>query len=489
MASLGKSFFWLFVAEFLFYLSGYVVHMGAGRILGVEDYGRYTLVITGTLLVANLIGAGLPIAMGKFLSASLGGGETAFAQMIKKKVALWQSICMLFIGGIFFLVSPALARLLGDPELVTLFMMASFIIPLYGADLFYFHYYSGLKRFDIQSWLKFFRAILRMSVILGLAYWFHLEGMIAGYLLVPLFVFGLAWAIDVFSLKKTFKIDQRVSTAKENVSFSFRDVFHLAGFTVLFLVFFEILVSFDVYVIKYLTGDDNVVGNYSAALTIARIPTFLFYALTIILLPTISEARALKDMKRARELLSLAFRYMLIVTAPLVVTLMVYNTWLPVFLFGAEFAGAGSFLIFLGIALGVLTILYVFGFAFVGAGKGGIPVIIGGSAIIINMLAIGVFYGHWGVVGIAFSKVLVAIFVCLGILFASWKVFSLTVSWKDILGVIGFSIVLYGGLMLLGDNTVNFFVGVPLGVCIYFILLWFSGIVSQKDMQILRKKA
>ena len=461
--------------------------MGAGRILGVEDYGRYTIVITVTLLVANLIGAGLPIALGKFLSAYRSDGQFALAQKIKKKVALWQFVFMMLVGGAFFLLSPILAMFLGDPTLTSLFMMSSLIIPLYGADLFYFHYYSGLKRFDVQSWLKFFRAILRISVILGLAYWFHLEGMIAGYLLVPLFVFLLAWGIDMTFLRKK-SMQEQENPSKKQV-FSLKKVFHLAGYTVAFLVLFEILVSFDIYIIKYLTGDDSVVGNYSAALTIARIPTFLFYALTIILLPTISEAKSLKNTRRAKEILSLAFRYMLVVTVPLITVLMAYSEWLPVFLFGPEFAGASTFLLFLGLALGMLTLLYVFGFAFVGAGKGKIPVLIGGGALLINGVIAGILYGVWGILGVAFAKIFAGIFVVISILIASKSIFSLTVLWRDVVEVLVFSILLYCGFSLMGQNIWSFFIGIPVLFFFYLIFLWMVGVISKRDFEVLRKKA
>ncbi|NCU42373.1 MAG: hypothetical protein EOM19_06695, partial [Candidatus Moranbacteria bacterium] len=133
MLTMGKSFFLLFFAEFLFYVSGYVIHMGAGRILGVEDYGRYSLIITFTILIANLIGAGLPIAMSKFISGFQSEKKDDYILLVKRRIALWQGIFMIFLGGIFFLLAPVFAHILEDESLTFFFRIASGIIPLYGA--------------------------------------------------------------------------------------------------------------------------------------------------------------------------------------------------------------------------------------------------------------------------------------------------------------------------------------------------------------------
>ncbi|QQS61501.1 MAG: oligosaccharide flippase family protein [Candidatus Moraniibacteriota bacterium] len=481
MATLGKSFFWLFGAEFLFYLSGYVVHMGAGRILGVEDYGKYSLVITITLIIANLVGAGLPIAMGKFLSASYAKGDQEMVFLIKRRIALWQSIFMFLAGGIFFLSAPLLASFLGDSSLTELFWIASFIIPLYGADLYYFHYYSGLKYFHIQSILKFVRALLRMTVIIGLAYWFHLAGIIAGYLIVPFFIFLLAWQLD-----KERKFEKKDS--KEIATFSFHDVLSLAGATTIFLVIFEILISFDMYVLKYTTGDDVLVGEYSSALTIARIPTFLFYALTIILLPTISEARVFKSFKKAKMLITLALRFMLFLTIPFVVILSVYAEPVIRLLFGSQFSGASSFLMILSSAMGFLTVLYVCGFAFIGAGKGYIPAGIATSALVLNgaLLFLGAEkYGTLGFVGV---KLFVAILVFFAVLFFIYRVFGAHLLFREI-GISVFAgVVIYGIACLFPISILYLFVISPIIFSLYVGILLYFKVLSQEDLQVVKNK-
>lgn len=484
MATLGKSFLLLFSAEFLFYLSGYVVHMGAGRILGVEEYGKYSLIITVTLMIANLIGAGLPVAMGKFLSASHAKGNWPLASHIKKQVALWQSVFMMGVAGAFFLLAPVFGWALGDSTLVPFFQMASLIIPLYGADLYYFHYYSGLKRFDVQSWLKCTRAILRMSVIIALAYWFHLAGIIAGYIVVPAFVFLLAWWWD----KK--KVKKKESPREEKpVEFSLRQVFSLAGATTVFLVLFEMLVSFDTYVLKYVTGDNALIGAYSAALTVARIPTFLFYALTIILLPTISESRALKDAGRAKMLLRFTLRFMMFFTIPLMVLFFLYPEPIISILFGAQFQNATVLLPYLGVSMGLLTVLYVCGFAFLGANSSKKVLWIVAGGLFLNIACIFPVFEWFGILGVVWLKWAIAFFVLVSVLWGVYRVFGASISLYEGVASVVSGFLMYGVGSFFPVSVVSFFWGAPILFLLYGGVLFVFKVISKEDLKVIKHHA
>jgi len=480
MPTLAKSFLWLTAAEFLFYASGYLVHMGAGRILGVEDYGRYTLVITITVLVANLIGAGLPVAMGKFLSASRGASEEAILA-IRRKFARWQAWFLAALGGGFFLLANPLASALGDPTLAPLFALASLIIPAYGADLHYFHYYSGRKRFDVQAWLKTARSVLRVSVILSLAVWFHLAGMIAGYILVPACVFALAWAIDRWWLRKRFARENAGDASAETPDVSLSSAAKLAMHTVVFLAIFEVLMSFDLYVLKAVLGDDGIVGEYGAALTVARIPTFLFYALTVMLLPVISEAGAMKDAKRARDITGMVMKGLIIVSVPMAAVMAAFAEPILGIFFGAEFLGASGMLAVLGLATALLTPLFVLGFAFLGASRGDVPVRIGTSALLLHIVLAAFFISAAGALGAAWAKVFAGALVFVCILLALDRVFGARLRWHAALIPMLLGGILYGAFSLFPADLVGLFVIAPIGTAIYFLALFLLRVVTPRD--------
>ncbi len=370
----------LFAAEFIFYVSGYVVHMIAGRALGPEDYGRYGLVLTATLLVANLVGSGIPIAMSKFLSESA-EKDPGRLPAVKRESARAQAIFMALATAGFFLLAPVFATALGDPSLARLFRISSLIIPAYGADLFYFYLFSGMQRFSVQSGLKLIRSLLRVAVISVFAFLLGLDGILSAYILVPCGVLAVAVMIDLFA-PAIGGSDARPET---DAPFRIRSVFELALPVTLFLVLFEMLISFDIYVLKYLFGSDGLAGQYNAALTVARIPSFLFYALTLILLPSISESHAKADIDRMRETLRLALRFMLIVAFPFVAFIAAYPTAILTFLFGTDYAPAAAFLPVLAGAASFLAILYVASFAYKGTGRIIVPVSLVGSGFLVNL--------------------------------------------------------------------------------------------------------
>lgn len=482
---MGKSFFLLFFAEFLFYVSGYVIHMGAGRILGVEDYGRYSLIITFTILIANLIGAGLPIAMSKFISGFQSERKDDYILLVKRKIALWQGVFMIALGGLFFFLAPLFARILGDESLTFFFRLASGIIPLYGADLYYFYYYSGLKRFDIQAWLKCIRALLRVTIILALAFWFHLEGIIAGYLIVPLLIFFMAWFIDIRYMKKSAP----KKSNEQYVPFSFSQTVSLALHAIVFLVLFEILVSFDMYILKYILGDNTLIGEYSASLTLARIPTFLFYALTILLLPTISEMSVMKDTKRSKEIIALVLKGMLIVTVPFVVILSAYAESILTLLFGISFVGAKEFVPLFCLSMALLTVLYVLGFAFIGAGKAFIPVSLVSSALVLNIIFSFIFIEKFGVLGALWVKLFISLGIVCGVLLAVWKVFGVLVSLKESFFILLLGVLFYRGALFFGDSFLMLCIIGPILGIVYLGILFSLGIISSKDKKIFQLQA
>lgn len=473
----------LFLAEFVFYVSGYVMHMIAGRALGPEDYGRYGLVITATLLIANLVGSGIPVAMSKFLSET-GADDPARLRNIRKKSARAQMLLMGGVTAIFFFLAPVFAALLGDPGLVPLFRFSSLIIPLYAADLFYFYLFSGMRRVAAQSGLKLVRAVMRIVAVTVLAFLFRLEGILSAYILVPLGVLAIAVAID--TLRPA--IPNTAGTPDTGTGFSLREIFSLAIPITVFFFLFEILMSFDIYVLKFLSGSDTLAGEYNAALTIARIPSFLFYALTLILLPAISESHAKADLARMKETLRHALRFMIILAIPFVAVISAYPESILSVLFGGGFSDAARFLPALTTASSLLAVFYVAAFAYKGIGKILIPVSFVGAGIVLNLaldLVLLPIFGHGTVATIKLATV-----ASLSPLFlrSVRMMFGARISATETAKV-----VLASGMVFLlarwgGDSVRSLFLAaIPLGA-LYIGLITLFRVVRKDDLALLRGK-
>jgi len=358
---LVKSFFWVTLSEIIYNLSAYVIHSGMGRILGPADYGRYGLVVTLTTMVVVLIGQGVPTAMAKYLG-EIYDTKLGLIPVIKRQTAKVQ---FALIGGItilFFLLAPVISWILGDPSLTNLFRISSFVIPAFAMASFYFYYYTGLHRFNTQAWLKTIRSVARLGFILGLAFYLKkyglaLEGAIVGYIFAPFFVYLAANFFDPY--KKL----------KAKGFFDWRKLLHYAWPMTLFLIAYEFLITIDLYLVKGILKDDRLTGLYNGAITVGRIPYFLFYALTIIILPAVSKSTSSENHADTKKLISQSLRLMVMFLLPIAVLMSVYSSQIIQIFYGKKFLDAAFPMSILMSGVTFLTIFYVMAFALNGAGK------------------------------------------------------------------------------------------------------------------------
>ncbi|MCX6763213.1 MAG: oligosaccharide flippase family protein, partial [Candidatus Moranbacteria bacterium] len=152
-SNLAKSAVWVTFSEIFFNLSGFIIHSALGRFLGPADYGRYGLIITLTTTVIILIGNGIPTAMAKYISEYF-ETDAKMVKVIKRQTVISQTILIGAITVIFYFCAPLISAALGDPTLTPLFQISTLIIPAFAAGSFYFSYYTGLHRFNLQATLK-----------------------------------------------------------------------------------------------------------------------------------------------------------------------------------------------------------------------------------------------------------------------------------------------------------------------------------------------
>ncbi|MFC1756391.1 oligosaccharide flippase family protein [Patescibacteria group bacterium] len=398
-----KSVFWLTVAEIIFNLSGYIVHAGVGRILGPSEYGRYGLVITLTTMIIMLIGRGIPSAMNKYIS-EISETKAGMVGVIKNQAAKAQLILIGSVTVVFYLLSPTIASVLNDPSLTSLFQLSSLIIPSFAAASFYFYYFTGIHRFNIQSALKVIRSVARVILIIGLALLFKIEGTIAGYIAAPLTVFAVGWAIDKFWISKKYPADPKAS-------FNWRKLVAYAWPITLFMLFYEIFITLDLYMVKAILKDDFLTGIYNGSLTVGRIPYYLFYALAIVLLPTISKSTAENNAPETKKTIQQSLRFMLMFLLPIITLMYIYAYPIINIFYGFGYSEAARPMQILLFGVGFLTIFYVMSFAFNGAGKVKIPMYIALFGMIVKIILTYIFIQSQGIFGAAAATTITSVIV------------------------------------------------------------------------------
>ncbi len=479
MKKFSQALVWLTLSEVVFNIAAYVVHSVAGRILGPADYGRYGLVVTLTTMVIVLIGNGIPTTMSKYLSEVL-EKDPKNIPAIKRKAALLQVVLIGGITVLFFLLAPVISWALRDPSLTPLFRLSAFIIPAFAAASFYHHYLTGLHLFKLQAIVKIVRSFARVGFIALAAVYFGLNGAVAGYVLAPLLTFGAALLIDEFYVKR--KLGLGTKTLGHDFDFPAKTILAYAGPLTLFLVFYELLLTVDLYFVKALLQDDHLTGLYNAAITIGRIPYYLFAALAMIMLPAISKTTAERNATETTSLVNKALRLMTLLLFPMITLMIVYAPQILHFFYGARYDGAENAMSIFSLGVGFLTVFYVLAFALNGAGLVRVPMKLSFFGFLAMVVLNFLFIPSFGIAGAALAATLTAFVLMLGILAYTKIHFRVHISWKTaVLSIISAFLIAFSSRFL-PEGTYSFLASGTVLFAFYFILLWLFGELTDDDL-------
>ncbi|MEI7891315.1 MAG: flippase [bacterium] len=483
--NLAKSTIWLIVSEIIFNLSGYIIHSFVGRVLGPADYGRYGLVVTLTTMVIILIGNGIPTAMAKYISEVF---ETnpRMVLVIKKKAIFLQSILIGTITVVFFFASPLISMALGDETLTPLFRISTLIIPAFAAASFYFSYYTGLHKFNVQSILKTMRSLLKVVAIMGLAYAFKVPGSIVGYAVAAFSVFMIAFTMDQLiytkEIKKAAK-EQNLSLASD---FETKKLVNYAWQVILFFLAYELLISIDLYLVKGILHDDRLTGIYNAALTVGRIPYYIFYALTIMLLPVISKSTSEQDHKQTNAVIGQSLRIMTILLIPSVVLLSQFASPVIKLFYSSKYIDAAYPMSILSYGVGFLTIFYVMSFVLNGAGKTKIPMWLSIFGVILNTILNYILIKQSGLAGSAIATTITSFVVMLGILYYIKRDFGVLIELKSLLKMLLAGIVMFFASRFFSQGEFIFLIWSAALMSLYLFILILLREITMQDFNYLK---
>lgn len=485
---IAKSALWVTISEIIFNLSGFIIHSILGRVLGPADYGRYGIIITLTTMVIILIGNGIPTAMAKYIS-EIFETNPRLVLKIKKQAIIIQSILIFVITAIFYICAPLISKSLGDPSLTPLFRFSSLIIPAFAAASFYFSYFTALHKFNIQATLKTLRSFLRVFFVLGMALAFGLYGSISGYFIAPFIVFVVAYLIDKFIIGKA--LQKEIEEIKEEkaleTEFDWKKLINYGWQIVAFFLAYELLISIDLYLVKGILKDDTLTGVYNASLTVGRIPYYIFYAMTVFLLPMVSRKSANNNLKNAKELISNSLRIMLIFITPMVILISLYAKPILEILYGNKYLAGALPMSVLVFGVGFLTIFYVLSFAANGGGKTILSMLIALAGLLINIILNYFLILKMEILGSAIATTIASFFVMLVMLYYINKHFGASLDFMELIKVIFAGILLYALTFFIPASNLTF---IPLAILLFFFYLFVLYIlrgIKSADLILVKK--
>jgi stage V sporulation protein B len=500
--NIAKSALWITFSEILFNLSGFIIHSVLGRFLGPADYGRYGIIITLTTMVIILIGNGIPTAMSKYISEYF---ETnlGMVKKIKSQAIILQSILIGSITILFFLSIPLICRALGDPTLIPLFRISTLIIPAFAAASFYFSYYTGLHKFNLQAILKTLRSIFRIAFVIGLAYFWRVEGSIVGYIIAPGSVFLVAFLIDKFyispQLEKKSEVQVNIarkdssgsfvplSGTQDNQIFPWKNLVNYAWQIIIFFLAYELLISIDLYLVKGILRDDNLTGIYNAALTVGRIPYYIFYAMTVFLLPMISKSTSQNNHEETSKILGQSIRIMLLLLVPMVILMSVFAKPILVDFYGARYAAGAFPMSILEYGVGFLTIFYVLSFAMNGAGKTKLVMSISIVGFVINAILNYILIKKYSITGSAIATTITSFIIMVWMLYYLRKDFGVLIKLKTLLKTLFAAALMYIASLFFPKGEISFIFWSIILFALYLFILYLAKEIKKEDLAILRE--
>ncbi len=482
--NIAKSAFWVTVSEIIFNLSGYIIHSVVGRILGPADYGRYGLVVTLTTMVIILIGNGIPTAMSKYIS-EIFETNPALVKVIKRKTIILQTILIGSITVLFFFSAPLISMILRDQSLTNLFRISTLIIPAFAMASFYFSYYTGLHKFNIQSILKTLRSVIKVAAIITLAYLYKVEGSVIGYAAAAFSVFVVAFVIDKFYIGPKLKEKAKESTEK-NPPFEYKKLINYAWQVIVFFLAYELFISIDLYLVKGILQNDYLTGIYNASLTVGRIPYYIFYALTIILLPVISKSTAENNKEKTSMIIGQSLRLMIILLVPSIILMAKFSRPIIKIFYSGEYIQAAYPMSILAYGVGFLTIFYVMSFVMNGAGKTKIPMVISIIGVAMNAILNYFLIKKYSLAGSAFATSITSFVAMMFMIYYLWRDFGVVIRKKSLMKIFLAGVLMYFASLLFSEGKIIFMLWSAILFAFYLWVLYFLKEIDYRDIDIFK---
>lgn len=329
------------IAQGTFLVTSYFMHIVLGRYLGAAEYGLFGVVLYVAIMIRTLVGSGLPWAVARYVSA-----EPERAEEILRKGMVLQVSLGALISVTFFLITPTLARVLGDEKLIPLLRIVSPIPLFYGLFVLIVQYYNGLRRYTPQSVCLAVYYLLRAGLVVSLT-------------VVGMRVFGAVTGLVAASGIAGFFTFITRTTGENKRSFPASTLIHFSVPLTIGSIALALVMDLDLMFVKKMVPDTLSTGHYTSAKALARVPLFIFLALASALYPAVSNAFSTGDWFKLRLYIRKANRMLLMALLPLTILVIWNSTEIIRIVFGNEYVEGAPALRWLICSFSILGLFIV----------------------------------------------------------------------------------------------------------------------------------
>jgi len=473
---------------FLNALISYSLRLIMAKNLDVKEYGLFYALFSFLSLIFILRDLGLNQALVKFIPELV-----VHKQEGKIKASVFfilgiEFLLSILITGALFIAAPFLAEVYFHETLavqfIRLFSVAFFLFAL---EYVLASLLQGFQRITSLALYQLLRNAL-LFVCTAALFWFGfgLYAPVLSYLVVSV----LASCILIpFILKRIFAIHaiHMQWNQKENWKiFRYGIVAFLSGIGGVFLQYT------DTTMLTYMRGLEET-GLYNVAVPTAAIILYFSSAVTTVSFPLFSELYAARLKQKIRSAFDIIYRYVFLVSIPVVALFIVFPELIIGLLFGQKFVGAAKSLQILVIGSFLYVITQINFSFFNAANKQRYPMLLLVVAEVMNIVGNYFAIPRYGMTGAALVSV-----VCFFIMFITSTVMVRRLTGAQIpvwhmikctmVGLV-FILIVYGlKKMLVLQPVLEAFIVGTAGLTIYLIIAWAFGLTSIEELKLLSGK-
>jgi O-antigen/teichoic acid export membrane protein len=342
-ARVARGTIYITVQNILTSAMGILFYIVAARVLTPSDIGVIASLQFATAIYTTIAILSLQTAATKYMSEEIGRGRSAVAAAVALqtlKIVVVSSFCILCLSILF---SPMLAESLLGVSSGSLVFAIAFLSAFFGiVKQMYVSFLQGVQRLDLFAKIH----IVTVLVSSGLA----VVAVILGYGLIGVVLAWLASQVVGFLLS-AFLYQKCLPEASVN-GYPISRLFRFA-MPLLLLGLVGLVANWsDRMIFLAVTGSLSELGIYDLAVRGSMTLSIIPYAIGIAVLPAFSELYGRSGKEGMSKAVELSTRYLAYLIFPAAVGLSAISETSIIFLFGQEYAKAGT-------PLGVLSVAYI----------------------------------------------------------------------------------------------------------------------------------
>ena len=484
-------------------------------IITSEGLGYYQTAYPIYVLLISIATSGFPVAISKMVSARRAHGDVRGADRVFRIIfvillamGVITSTVMLF--GAKYIVTVMLQNPKAYLALVML-VPAILLVPVMAA---FRGYFQGLNNMNPSAISQISEQFARVIFGVGLAILFVPKGLEYGaagatFGATAGAICGLSVMLYIYyKNKKTRQLELESSPVfpREKTSDILRELITIALPIIIGALVMPTMNTIDLALVMrrlVSAGFTHAEANTmyaqltGIAATLINLPQVITSAIAISLVPVISSAYAVNDIKRTRENTNLAIRVSLLIGLPCAVGLFVLATPIIGLLYPNEPASVGGILAIMAIGVVFLSLIQSFTSVLQGMGKAHIPVfnLFVGAAVKFVLTYVLTALPSLNVKGAAISTVVAYVVAAVLDYFSVKKYLGLKFSVNDFLfrplitaGIMGIiARVTYVITVPFAGNSISTLLAVAVGGVVYVVTLFLTKTITREDLQSLPK--